>query len=482
MCRALVITTGTYLKGKIIVGDISYEGGPNNMFPARRLADSLRELGLILGRFKTGTPPRIDGRSVDYSLMEEQKGDEGPLNFSYMSPYIPDRPQLSCWLTHSNEKTHEIIRNNLHRSPLFNGTIQGTGPRYCPSFEYKVVRFADKERHQVFIEPEGFCTKEMYVQGMNTSMPEDVQLKVLQSLPGLEKVRMVRTGYAIEYDYVMPWQLKSSLEVKTVPGLFTAGQLNGTSGYEEAAAQGLMAGINAALYAKEKEPFVLLRTEAYIGVLIDDLVTKELNDPYRLLTSRSEYRLLLRQDNADIRLTGKGRELGLISEERWRRFNEKMDAIEKWRKEMRTIRVGAFEEEVNKLLLTRGSSPLRDHISLWDLLKRPEVKMEDLKAWGYIPQELDHEICEQLSIQSKYEGYIRKQLEQVERFEKLENKKLADDFDYASVVGLSNEAKAKLSAVRPASIGQAARIAGVSPADINILLIHLEKLRRQGDE
>ncbi|MGE5454160.1 MAG: tRNA uridine-5-carboxymethylaminomethyl(34) synthesis enzyme MnmG [Methylocystaceae bacterium] len=478
-CRALVITTGTYLKGKIIVGDLAFEGGPNNQFPARRLADSLRELGITLGRFKTGTPPRIDGRSVNYSQMEEQPGDEGPLNFSFMSSYQPGRRQLSCWLTHSNARTHEIVRENLHRSPLFNGTIQGIGPRYCPSFEDKVVRFTGRDQHQVFIEPEGFNTDEMYVQGMNTSMPEEVQLQVLRSIAGLQQVKIIRTGYAIEYDYIPASQLKPSLEVKGVAGLFTAGQINGTSGYEEAAAQGLMAGINAAQYTREKEPFTLKRSQAYIGVLIDDLVTKELEEPYRLLTSRSEYRLLLRQDNADLRLTEIGRQLGLVDDSRWRKFSEKSEQLVMVRQAMQACRVESSDEEINQLLQSRGSGSLRDTISAWELLKRPEVTLSDLQQWGKAPPDLDYQVAEQLSIHCKYEGYVKKQLAQVEKYEKLEDKRLAENFAYDQVIGLSNEAKAKLQAYQPVSIGQAARIGGVSPADINVLLVHLEKMRRQ---
>lgn len=478
-CRALVITTGTYLKGKIIVGDIAYEGGPSNQFPARLLADSLRDQGVVLGRFKTGTPPRIDGRTVDYTKMEEQPGDEGPLNFSYISPYLPSRKQLSCWLTHSNNQTHEIVRNNLHRSPLFNGTIQGVGPRYCPSFEDKVVRFTGRDHHQVFIEPEGFNTVEMYVQGMNTSMPEEVQLEVLRSLPGLEQVKITRTGYAIEYDYVLASQLKPSLEIRALTGLFTAGQINGTSGYEEAAAQGLIAGINAALTAKDQEPFILKRSQGYIGVLIDDLVTKELAEPYRLLTSRSEYRLLLRQDNADLRLTELGRQIKLVDDRRWHYFNEKNQQITDLRKQLQATRVEAGTELLNQLLIERGSSALRDTISAWEVLRRPEIELSDLAQLGVIAGGIEFQVAEQVTIQCKYEGYVRKQLEQVEKFEKLEDKKLAEHFAYEQVIGLSNEAKAKLAVYKPVSIGQAARIGGVSPADINVLLVHLEKMRRQ---
>ncbi|WP_054696067.1 tRNA uridine-5-carboxymethylaminomethyl(34) synthesis enzyme MnmG [Syntrophomonas palmitatica] len=476
-CRAVVLTTGTYLRGRIIIGDVVYNAGPGNQLPPMLLSDKLRDLGLKLGRFKTGTPPRINRRSVDFSKMEEQPGDERPLRFSFISPRIP-RPQLSCWLTHSNPQTHRIVMDNIDRSPLFTGVIEGRGPRYCPSFEDKVVRFAHKDAHQLFIEPEGRYTDEMYVQGMNTSLPEDVQIQVLRSIPGLENVQMMRTGYAIEYDYVIPSQLKLSLETRAVEGLFTAGQINGTSGYEEAAAQGLIAGINASLRVQEREPFILKRSEAYIGVLIDDLVTKDLDEPYRLLTSRAEYRLLLRQDNADLRLTEKGYELGLADSARWASFCAKKNIIEEERLRLQKTYVQPDNAGIKTLLQHRQSTPLRDRVSSWDLLRRPEIKAEDFVELGLLG-EMDHDILEQIEIQAKYEGYIRKQEEQVKRFEKMENRKIPEDTDYSQVYGLSNEAVAKLMEKRPASIGQASRLAGVNPADINILLIFLEKKRRK---
>lgn len=476
-CRAVVITSGTYLKGRIIIGDIAYEGGPGNQFPAVKLSDNLKELGLQLGRFKTGTPPRIDKKSVDFSVMIEQPGDERQLRFSYISP-LPQRKQLSCWLTHSTVQTHQIVMDNLDRAPMFTGIITGKGPRYCPSFEDKVVRFSHKDSHQLFVEPEGRATDEMYVQGLNTSLPEDVQIKVLQSIPGLENVRIIRTGYAIEYDYVIPSQLKLSLETKIIARLFTAGQINGTSGYEEAAAQGLMAGINAALKVQNKEPFVLKRSEAYIGVMIDDLVTKDIDEPYRLLTSRAEYRLLLRQDNADLRLTEKGRELGLVTDYRWRLFQEKKKLLAEFIYKLQQITFTPTDEFIAAFLKSKGSAPLKDRISLWELLRRPEIKIQDYCELKLIVLQ-DIDILEQIEIQAKYEGYIEKQKEQVVRFEKMENKPLAADIDYKEVYGLSNEARQKLEKIRPISIGQALRVSGINTADINVLLIFLEKKRRK---
>ena len=476
-CQTVVITSGTYLKGRIIIGDIAFSGGPGNQLRAVKLSENLKELGLQLGRFKTGTPPRIDKKSVDFSLMTEQPGDNRPLRFSYISPNL-QREQLSCWLTHSTVQTHKIVMDNLDRAPLFTGFITGKGPRYCPSFEDKVVRFSHKDSHQLFIEPEGRATDEMYVQGLNTSLPEDVQIQVLRSIPGLENVRIIRTGYAIEYDYVIPSQLKLSLETKKISGLFTAGQINGTSGYEEAAAQGLIAGINAALKVQKKTAFILKRSEAFIGVMIDDLITKDIDEPYRLLTSRAEYRLLLRQDNADLRLTEKGRALGLVTDYRWGLFLQKRELLAELTHLMKDTTFTPADVKIAALLNRKGSALLSDRISLWELLRRPEIQIQDFCDLGLLALH-DIDIMEQIEIQSKYEGYINKQNEQVARFEKMDNKLLPEDLNFEEVYGLSNEARQKLEKVRPVSIGQALRVSGISPSDINVLLIFLEKKRRK---
>ncbi len=475
-CKSLVLTTGTFLKGRIIIGDVAYPGGPGNQFPAMHLSDSLVDLGLTIGRFKTGTPPRVDRKTVDFSKMVEQKGDSHPLNFSFItSP--SDREQLSCWLTHSNPETHRIVMANIDRAPLFTGFIKGKGPRYCPSFEDKVVRFAHKNEHQLFVEPEGRETDEMYVQGLNTSMPEDVQIQVLHSIPGLEHVRMIRTGYAIEYDYVLPYQLKRSLETRAVSGLFTGGQINGTSGYEEAAAQGLIAGINAAQHALGREPFILKRSEAYIGVLIDDLVSKNLDEPYRLLTSRAEYRLLLRQDNADLRLTEKGRAIGLVDDTRWNIYQAKKALLDEQTERLQTTYAMPSDANIKAILEEKHSSPLNGRISLWNLLQRPEINIADYQAHDLFACDND-QVVEQLQVQSKYEGYIKKQEEQVRHFEKMENRMIPSDLDYDAITGLANEARQRLKEVHPDSIGQASRLAGVNPADIQVILIELEKRRR----
>ncbi|GKU77135.1 tRNA uridine-5-carboxymethylaminomethyl(34) synthesis enzyme MnmG [Paenibacillus sp. L3-i20] len=473
--KATVITTGTYLRGKIIMGELIYESGPNNQQPSIRLSESLRENGLELVRFKTGTPPRVHKDSIDFSKTEIQPGDEKPKFFSYETE-SSDNEQLPCWLTYTSEKTHQIINDNLHRAPMFSGAIEGTGPRYCPSIEDKIVRFADKPKHQIFLEPEGKHTSEYYVQGLSTSMPEDVQLGILRSIPGLEKVEMMRTGYAIEYDAVKPTQLWPSLETKVIDSLFTAGQINGTSGYEEAAGQGVIAGINAARKVQGKEPVIIGRAEGYIGVMIDDLVTKGTNDPYRLLTSRAEYRLLLRHDNADLRLTPTGYEIGLITEERYNKFLKKKELVEQEVIRLQNTRIKP--EDVSEMLEAAGSTQLTQGGDILSLLRRPEVTYAHLEMVSPSPYELTDDMKEQVEIQIKYAGYIDKQLLQVERLNKMEKKRIPDDIDYDEVKSLANEAKQKLSVIRPLSIGQATRIAGVTPADISILLVHLEHYNR----
>lgn len=472
LAQAVVVTTGTYLRGKVIIGETMYESGPNNQQPSVRLSACLKELGLQLVRFKTGTPPRVHGDTIDFSKTQIQPGDDKPKFFSFETTEEIGT-QLPCWLTYTSEDTHQIINDNLHRAPMFSGAIEGTGPRYCPSIEDKIVRFADKPKHQIFLEPEGRNTKEYYVQGLSTSMPEDVQLSILRSIPGLENVQMMRTGYAIEYDAVVPTQLWPSLETKPIPGLFTAGQINGTSGYEEAAGQGIMAGINAARKVLGKEPVILDRSEAYIGVLIDDLVTKGTNDPYRLLTSRAEYRLLLRNDNADLRLTSIGYEIGLIPEERYRRFEKKKEQISLELERLKTTRVKP-EEHVQGILSEAGTVTLNNSADLLSLLRRPEITMDHIERISPPPEPLSDEVKEQVEIEVKYEGYIEKQLQQVERLKKMEKKRIPEDIDYDTIHGIANEAKQKLNQIRPISIGQASRISGVTPADISILLVYLE--------
>ena len=475
--KAVVLCTGTYLKARCIYGDVSNYTGPNGLQAANYLTDSLKANGVEMFRFKTGTPARIDKRSIDFSKMEEQKGDERVVPFSFSTdPESVQIDQVSCWLTYTNEKTHEIIRENLDRSPLYSGMIEGTGPRYCPSIEDKVVRFADKSRHQVFIEPEGLNTNEMYVGGMSSSLPEDVQEKMYRSVPGLEHAKIVRNAYAIEYDCINPRQLMPTLEFKNIKNLFSGGQFNGSSGYEEAAAQGLIAGINAALKVKGEELLVLDRSEAYIGVLIDDLVTKENHEPYRMMTSRAEYRLLLRQDNADLRLREKGYRVGLISEEQYQDILEKERLIKEEIERVEHVNVGA-SKPVQELLEQYGSTPLTSGSTLGELIRRPELNYEVLAPIDKNRPELRYDIREQVNINIKYDGYITRQLKQVEQFKKLESKKIPEDMDYDQVKSLRIEAVQKLKLYRPVSIGQASRIAGVSPADVSVLLVYLESHR-----
>ena len=476
--KAVILATGTFLAGKIFIGSSAFESGPNGLAPSNELAVNLKKHGIKLRRFKTGTPARCLGSSLDYSKMTEQKGDEKTVPFSFMNDEVGEN-KVSCWLTYTNEETHKVIRANFHRSALFGGQIEGIGPRYCPSIEDKVNRFADKERHQLFIEPEGLDTDEMYIQGMSSSLPEDVQEAFYKTIPGLENIRIVRPAYAIEYDCIDPQDLKLNLESRFIENLFCAGQFNGSSGYEEAAAQGLMAGINACLKISGKKPLVLGRNEAYIGVLIDDLVTKGTNEPYRIMTSRAEYRLVLRQDNADLRLTDKGYAVGLASEERYARYLKKKENVER---EMKRLEEKTFlPSEVNDFLETMGTSAVSGRISMAELLKRPQITYESLKAIDdqTRPSLSYHEVT-QLEVQIKYEGYINKQLAQIERFKKLEDKRLPQNMDYNLVEGLRIEACQKLNQIKPESVGQASRISGVSPADINVLLIYLEKKRRGG--
>lgn len=476
-CKCVVLATGTYLKARCIYGDVSNETGPNGLQSATHLTDSLKELGIEMFRFKTGTPARVDKRSIDFSKMQEQKGDERVVPFSFTTdPESVQKDQVSCWLTYTNEQTHEIIRSNLDRSPLYSGVIHGTGPRYCPSIEDKVVRFADKDHHQVFIEPEGLYTNEMYLGGMSSSMPEDVQYEMYHTVAGLENVKIVRNAYAIEYDCINPRQLKPTLEFKKIGGLYSAGQFNGSSGYEEAAAQGIIAGINAALHVLKRQELVLDRSQAYIGVLIDDLVTKENHEPYRMMTSRAEYRLLLRQDNADLRLSKKGYEIGLISQERYDWVCQKEVLIQKEIERVAGVKIGA-NKEVQALLESYGSIPLNTGTTLTELIRRPELDYEKLAPIDKERPELPYDVVEQVNINIKYDGYIVRQIKQVEHYKKLENKKIAEDFDYDEVPSLRIEARQKLKLYKPLSIGQASRISGVSPADISVLLVYMEQMK-----
>ena len=473
-CKAVIMCTGTYLRARCIYGDVSQYTGPNGLTAANHLTQNLIDLGIEVRRFKTGTPARVDGRTIDFSKMKEQKGSERVVPFSFTNtPEELEREQVSCWLTYTNENTHNIIRNNIDRSPLYSGDIEGTGPRYCPSIEDKVVRFADKKRHQVFLEPEGNYTNEMYVGGMSSSLPEDVQYAMYHSVPGLEHATIVRNAYAIEYDCINPTQLKASLEYKKISGFFSAGQANGSSGYEEAGAQGIIAGINAARKLQGKDPLILNRSQAYIGVLIDDLITKGTNEPYRMMTSRAEYRLLLRQDNADLRLTKIGHEVGLIDDSRYEKLLIKEKMIEKEIQRLQHTTIGG-KKEVQKLLEQYGSTLLQSGSTLADLLKRPELSYDILAPIDEDRQNLPEDVCEQVNISLKYEGYITRQQKQVIQYQKLENRKIPEDIDYTKVNSLRKEAVQKLDDLRPISVGQASRISGVSPADISVLLIYLE--------
>ena len=474
-CKSVVLCTGTYLRARCIYGDVSNYTGPNGLQAANHLTDSLKANGIEMVRFKTGTPARVDRRSIDFSKMEEQFGDKKVVPFSFTTdPKSVQKDQVSCWLTYTNEKTHEIIKANLDRSPLFSGAIEGTGPRYCPSIEDKVVKFSDKNRHQVFIEPEGLYTNEMYLGGMSSSLPEDVQYEMYKTVPGLENVKIVRNAYAIEYDCINPNQLRSTLEFKKIKGLFAGGQFNGSSGYEEAAAQGLVAGINAALSVLGKDLLIIDRSEAYIGVLIDDLVTKENHEPYRMMTSRSEYRLLLRQDNADIRLSGIGHKVGLISDERYQEVLNKIDAINKELERLKSTNIGA-NKKVQAFLESHNSTPLKSGTTLAELIRRPELNYDLVGEIDEKREQLPEDVCEQVNINLKYEGYIKRQTQQVHQFKKAEGRKLDPNFDYSKIQGLRREAIQKLNLYKPLSIGQASRISGVSPADISVLTVYLKQ-------
>lgn len=481
--ESVVITSGTYLQSKIIIGEAIYTEGPGGDIPSLSLSDQLKDIGIFLGRFKTGTPPRIHKRSVNFSKFVIQQGDDVPRRFSFLPTESifwgrDPRRQYPCWLGYTTNDTHEIIRENLHRAPLFTGIVEGVGPRYCPSIEDKVVRFAEREAHQIFLEPEGHDSDELYVAGLSTSLPEEIQVNFFRSVPGLENVQILRPGYAIEYDYVKPYQLSLALEVREWPGLFTAGQLNGTSGYEEAAAQGLIAGINAALKVNDREAFILKRSDGYMGVMIDDLVNKEITEPYRLLTSRAEYRLILRQDNADLRLTERGRNLGLVNNKRWERYQTKIKELEEIKEKWQSTSFAPNDERIEEVLKGAGSSLLRSGIKAIDLIRRPEIKVKHLL--NLIPDlsVYENEVLEEAETEIKYQGYIEKQLQEVERFIRLEEKIIPSQIDYNDIRGLSNEARQRLKEVNPVSVGQASRISGVNPADISVLLIHLEQKRR----
>lgn len=476
-CKSCVICTGTYLKGKIFIGEVQYDGGPNGLFPAMQLSDSLLKQGIELQRFKTGTPARVDAKTVDYSKMQVQNGDEKIVPFSFETEKI-EIDQVPCYLTYTNEETHRIINENMERSPLYTGDVVGVGPRYCPSIETKVMRFADKPQHQIFMEPEGLHTNEVYVQGMSSCLPEDVQIALYRTVPGMEKVEFMRSAYAIEYDCIYPTRLKASLESKDIKGLFFGGQINGTSGYEEAAAQGLIAGVNAVRCIEGKEPVILDRSQAYIGVLIDDIITKGTEEPYRMMTSRSEYRLLLRQDNADLRLTPIGHEIGLISDERYTAFLHKKAAVEQEKERLTRLMIKPGEH-TNKILEGIGSSPIKSGVTLAELIRRPEVGYANTAALDPERPVLSDAVCEQVEVQIKYDGYIKKQIAQVEQFKKMEKKLIPENIDYTAIGGLRLEAVEKLTDIQPKSMGQASRISGVSPADLSVLLIYLEQNRRQ---